>query len=266
MEAGQTHRARGWLRALVRSPAQLREARGVDVARLAQHARAQPRLQTNLRQIALDVTRLTNLTPQETSVVTRVLEAWVSLNAAVGYTQGMHWVCLQLFRVLCGNPKHAECDTLAALSVCVRMHSQFTPVHPGDALPTHASRELSRAICDQVRQEYPRFPVDDLVDVLQIFVLRSFPVLFANVLEDAPLRVVWDFVFAHAPRSACRHAAVAMVLAHARLFTYGEDVWQDYRIFDTLLGLMTVDRAREIVQCAQHLLRVESLCGKVPEF
>ena len=78
MEAGQAHRAQCWLRALVRSPAQLREARDVNVARLAQHARAQPRLQTNLRQIDLDVTR-TDLTPQETPVVTRVLEAWVSL-------------------------------------------------------------------------------------------------------------------------------------------------------------------------------------------
>lgn len=260
-----THRAQCWLRALVRSPRQLREARGVNVARLAQHARAQPRLQTNLRQIDLDIARI-DLTPQETHVVARVLHAWVALNAAVQYTQGMHWVCLQLFRVLRNNnPKHAECDTLVCLSACVRIHSQFTPLHPGDALPTHASHELSRAICDQVRQEYPRFPVDDLVDVLQIFVLQSFPVLFANVLEEAPLRVVWDFVFAHDPRAACRHAAVAMVLAHARLFTYGEDVWQDYRIFNTLLGLMTVDRARQIVQCAQHLHRVETLCGKSTE-
>ena len=104
-----------------------------------------------------------------------------------------------------------------------------------------------------------------MVEVVQIFVLRSFPVLFANVLEEPPLRVVWDFVFADSPRAACRHLAVAMVLAHARLFRFGEDVWQSYRIFDTLLGLVDETRAREIVQCAQHLHRVESLCGKVPE-
>ena len=155
-------RCRSWIRAVKSTtPGGARRGR-----RASNDATRRKKLQTNLEQIELDLGR-TDVSAG-TRLVAQVLQAWVALSHR--RTWGMHWICITLFRVM--QTDYAERDTLACLSACVRIHNRLrrTP----DRVPMEMFSRRRRRLC-QVRQESPSFPADEMVEVVQIFVLRSFP-------------------------------------------------------------------------------------------
>ena len=261
-------RARRWLRCLAGDARRVAEARDIDLGRIIALAQRHARWRRQEAQIDHDLSRTTH-SAEERAAVRRVLLAWASLNSKVEYTQGMHMVAGVLLRVFAAggadySPLH---DALASLSGAARINAAFTPLHAADGVPVERSRVVAVQMCVDVANHAPgmRAKSAALLPWLQMFVLKCFPVLFANIVarEDA-LREWWDFIFADrdAPQDACRHLAVAALLSNRRLFLYGESMDQCCKIFESLLQLTSPAQARAVVASAAHLSRVEHMSGK----
>lgn len=264
----ECHRGRAirWMSALVGSPRCVARARLVNVRELAKSARDESSLENHVTQIELDVSR-TDLTSSERAELQNTLCAWLALNNSVGYTQGMHMIGAVLQRVYRGRTRSLDNDVLASLASAANINAAYMPMHMADVVPLSASNSLAVKIwidlscCAPLVGEktYPMIPM------IRMFVLKSFPVLFANaVRSESALCELWDFIFEHdvSDRSrACRHLVVAMLLAHSRLFQYGVDPQQSFCIFEGLLSILQAKGAREIVRSAAHLARVETISG-----
>lgn len=264
----ECHRGRAvkWLSALVGVSSRVARARLVDVTALAESAAADENLKQQVAQIELDVMR-TALTERERARLKTTLCAWLALNNSVGYTQGMHMIGSVFHRVYDGHTRSPDNDVLASLASAANINAAYMPMHMSDVVPLAESNslairvwiDLSSCVPTIGDKTYPMMPM------LRVFVLKSFPVLFANIVQsEAALCVLWDFIFecdAKDRSRACRHLFVAMLLAHWRLFQFGVDAQQSFCIFESLVGIAQENDARDIVKTAEHLARVENISG-----
>ena len=264
----ECHRGRAvrWMSALVGSSRCVARARLVDVRKLAESARDDDALENHVTQIKLDVSR-TQLTSLDKAQLQTTLCAWLALNNSVGYTQGMHMIGAVLQTVYKGRTRSLDNDVLASLASAANINAAYMPMHMADVVPLSASHSLAVQIWIDLSCSAPivgekTYP---MISMIRMFVLRSFPVLFANAVQsEMALCEFWDFIFEHGATDrsrACRHLLVAMMLAHSRLFQFGVDPQQSFSIFEGLLSILQPKSALEIVRSAAHLSRVETISG-----
>ena len=272
------HRARAtmWLQSLVGGATSVKEARRLRLDKLCAVTQEHAELSSSVQQIDKDLPRLdvnlASLDFHETPNtrrrrVRKVLLAWLALNNFVGYSQGMDMVCHTL---LCayerGESSTPLNDTLASLAAVANINSNIVPLHAMDATPIRHSKTLAHRVWDEVTAAAPSLqaPLHAVMPQLQMFVLRVLPPCFCNVVDrqDA-LECLWDFLLLAEPRlraPRCRNLVSAMLLHHRRLFEFGEDCLQNFVIFEHLVGLTTEEQARQIVNVAKHLERVDTMC------
>lgn len=258
-------RALLWLRSLVGSSASVMEARALDVPLFVSEAEADTKLSGHVMQIDMDVARTDT---GDRAEVRNILLAWLRLNGCVGYTQGMHMVASELLSAYKQGRTKSPChDALASLACAARINAEHMPLHASDSVPLHHSNSVALQIWIDMSSNAPvvASKLYAVLPMLKMFVLRCFPVLFANIVHDSTaLRVLWDFIFECAPdkrADACRHVMVALLLSYTRLFTYGEDELQSFQIFEQLLGVVGERKMEAVIKSARHLFRIESISG-----
>ena len=184
---------------LVGTPRRKAEARKIDLDRIISlaHRHAAWRQKALIEE---DLSR-TPYSAEDYGATCRATRAavQVSLNSKVGYTQGMHMVAGVLFRAYAaGGAEFPLHDALASLSAAARINAAYAPLHPADGVPIVQSQIVAVQMCVDVSNHAPemRAVAKTLLPWLQMFVLQTFPVLFANAIprEDA-LRHWWDFIF-----------------------------------------------------------------------
>lgn len=260
------HRSRAllWLRSLVGSSVSVLEARALDIPLFVSQAEADSKLARHVMQIDMDVARTHRGYHAE---LRKILLAWLCLNGCVGYTQGMHMVAAELLSVYKQGRTKSPChDALASLSCAARINAEHMPLHASDSVPLHHSNSVALQIWIDMSSNAPvvASKLYAVLPMLKMFVLRCFPVLFANIVDSTALRMLWDFIFECAPdkrADACRHITVALLLSYRRLFIYGEDELQSFQIFEQLLGVVGERKMEAVIKSARHLLRIETISG-----
>lgn len=278
MASFSEHRVRAtmWMQSLVGGTTSVKEARRLRLDKLCAVTQKHAELTSSVQQIDKDLPRLDvgsasarfGETPHtRRQRVRKVLMAWLALNNFVGYSQGMDMVCHTL---LCayerGGSDTPLNDTLASLAAVANINSNIVPLHALDATPIRHSKTLAHRVWDEVASAAPSLqaPLHAVVPQMQMFVLRVLPPCFCNAVarQDA-LECLWDYVLLADPRhraSRCMHLVSAMLLHHRRLFEFGVDHLQNFVIFEHLVGLTTEEQARQIVDVAKHLERVDTMC------
>lgn len=260
-------RAKRWLRSLAGDAASVREARRLRLSELSSVTEKHALLADSVQQIDKDLPRLAAC--EETRArVRKVLTAWLALNNFVGYAQGMDMMCSALLKVYdAGKSATPAHDALASLAAVARINTEIVPLHATDATPLQRSAEIAHQIWSEVSAAAPSLQAQlhAVLPQIQMFVLRVMPPCYSNVVErqDA-LEHLWDYILVASPPlrpARCRHVACGFLLHHRRLFEFGNDAQQNFVIFEELMVVTTPKQALQIVALAQHLERVERLCG-----
>lgn len=262
---------------MVGSKERLREARAIDIGKLAQLV--EPSESAHFEQIQVDLKRSVGRMPKKFDCIQNILLCWIQLNGGIGYTQGMDMICIVLYDFFrdTNSPK-PEQDTLAALGFVCRVNAKFMPLHQHDKTPMKNASlfasEVWMEICSVNAVLGQKILL--VLDLLEIFALRHLTVCFANLFPPDALRIVWDYLLdnsngdeevsrdqaLHLATARCRHVVSACFLEHKKLWMYGKDGLQNFKIWETLLSSLTDDGAAlHIVNVAAYLEKVERLGG-----
>ena len=266
-------RAARWVRGFVGPPEAVARAQRLDLSELAAKGKnvSDPIF---VSQIELDVPRSGCASQSEREELETVLLAWLSLNSAVGYTQGFNAVAALLLRTfrLGGVPAPARM-ALAALGSMLRINIGLIPLGAEDRMPLEVGQNVAKEIVLEIVSAAPSLRVVEAgMDVLTVMVLRVFPVLFVDFWSEEALPLVLDYILedftvAHLVSCViaarrCRHVLSASLLLHRKLFVLNAgDVRQSFVIFESCCGIAPARHVAEIVELAQHLERVETLGG-----
>lgn len=262
-------RARMWLLRFAGGGTRLAEARAMNLPAIVARGASQTRLRCYREQIEADLCRnRSDDTPEQRKDLLEVLLSWLTLNPSVGYAQGFHVVGGTLLRAFVdGGTKSPPHDTLASLSAACRINAAYTPLHASDNMPMIQSHATASQVWIDVSNHggsrWRSSP--NIMRWLVTFVLRCFPVLFGNVVaNETALRRLWDFIAeSDTPDDACRHITVALLLTqNPSLWHLGKDQDQNCQIFESLLQLLTPERAKLVVKSAAYLARVERIAGR----
>lgn len=264
-------RAARWVRGFVGPPEAVASAQRLDLSELA--AKGKDEDPVFVRQIEADVPRSGCASQSERDELETVLLAWLSLNSAVGYTQGFNAVAALLLRTfrLGGVPKPARM-ALAALGSMLRINIGLIPLGPEDTMPLEVAQNVAKQIVLEIVSAAPSLRVvEGGMDVLTMMVLRVFPVLFVDFWSEEALCVILDYILEDFSEHSvscviaarrCRHVLSASLLLHRKLFVLNAgDVRQSFVIFESCCGIAPARHVAEIVELAQHLERVETLGG-----
>lgn len=267
-------RALRWLTALVGPRSVVEQAKRLDVSELARKGRGcDPAF---VHQIEADVPRSGIREEVGRNDLRDVLLAWLSLNPAIGYTQGFNCVAALLLRTFrIGGVAGPRQMSLAAMGSVIRINVGLVPLSVEDATPMTRAYDVAKQILAEVRSSAPSLRLlGKGSDVLTILVMRVFPVLFVDFWAESALPIALDYILedfstAHLTSCViasrrCRHLLSAALLLHRKLFVLNAaDVRQSFVIFESCCGIAAAQHVSEIVELARHLERIESIAGGV---
>jgi hypothetical protein len=173
--------------------------------------------------------------------IARMLNTFATVNAGVGYIQGMNYLIFPLWKVYYTScPQWAEEDTMASLQTVLHLTLRTYATRADD---TRAYEYLKTVVgiirLRAITLDDDLFVLfnDEYTPFLQCTVSSMIPTLFANALPIASVLLLWDQFFAADTRRRMFDRAVdtlVYLLVHHRNLFIHMSVTQSMDIFERL--------------------------------
>lgn len=274
MHRSTSHGHNSWLNVMVGNAHCVDEARRIDLETLV--CNLKDKSLVDVEQIDLDLNRNLGTSREKIPPVRSVLISWTVLNSGIGYSQGMDTICIVLYNHFCSScSPHPEHDTLGALGFVLRVNAGYLPLHKHDKAPLNNAALFATETWLEVGSTHPQLggKILSALDLFEIFALQHLSVCFANLFDKDAIQLVWEYLFRdrsgqwsrtkilNLAARRCRHLVSASVLHYKKLWLYGKDERQSFKIWESLLQMSDSDAVKTIIDISLFLERVETLGG-----